>query len=251
MGETDVLMEFMSYPVNDAGSVLARFAALDGAIREGSGSKQFVYRRGWREDRVLLVAHSDNVWEGMTYPGDDLNPGIILEDGIIRSLVPGFGIGADDRAGCAMLWLLKDLGHSLLVTAGEETGLQGARRLMENRPEIAAEINESHSFAVEFDLGKTGLFKCYDVGTDEFRSYVSGETGYEDAGRNSCTDIVALCRTIPGVNLSTGYYLPHSESEYIVVNDWIESFNTAERWLSQTGLARFELVEGDLYDLNR
>jgi hypothetical protein len=251
MGEKDVLMEFMSYPVNNAGSVLARFASLDGAIREGTGIKQFVYRRGWRKDRVLLVAHSDTVWEGMTYPGDDLNPGIILEDGIIRSLVPGFGIGADDRAGCAMLWLLKDLGHSLLVTAGEETGLQGARWLMENRPEIAAEINESHCFAVEFDLRKTGLFKCYDVGTDEFRRYVSGITGYQDAGRHSCTDIVALCRAIPGVNLSTGYYNPHSDTEFLIVNEWIESFNIAEQWLSQTGLPRFELVKQDLYDLVR
>ncbi|HLP73298.1 MAG TPA: hypothetical protein VK155_10375 [Bacteroidales bacterium] len=243
MRETDVLMEFMSYPVNDAGSLLSRFASLDGAIREGSGPEQFVYIRGLRDDKVLLVAHSDTVWEGMMHSNHDPNPGIILKNGIIRSRVPGIGIGADDRAGCAMLWLLKDLGHSLLVTAGEETGLQGAGWLMRNRPDIAAEINDGHCFAVEFDLRKTGLFKCYDVGTDEFRLYVSAKTGYKDAGRNSFTDIVALCKEIPGVNLSAGYYNPHSDAEFLVVSEWIDSYNTAEQWLSQTGLPRFELVK--------
>ena len=39
-----------------------------------------------------------------------------------RSGVYDEGIGADDRAGCAILWLLKDSGHSLLVTNGEEIG---------------------------------------------------------------------------------------------------------------------------------
>jgi hypothetical protein len=35
-------------------------------------------------------------------------------------------LGADDRAGLAILWLLRDLGHSLMVTDLEEHGRMGS-----------------------------------------------------------------------------------------------------------------------------
>lgn len=70
------------------------------------GEDSFVYVPGKREDRVVLIAHADTVYNS----GQE----IIFEEGIYRSGTPYCGIGADDRAGCAILYLLKDFGHSLL-----------------------------------------------------------------------------------------------------------------------------------------
>ena len=51
---------------------------------------------------------------------------VVFEDGVYSSGDDLCGIGADDRAGCAMLWLLRDSGHSLLILDGEEHGQVGA-----------------------------------------------------------------------------------------------------------------------------
>ena len=110
----------------------------------------------------------------------------------IRAVNDNFGLGADDRAGCAMLWLLKDLGHSLLVTNGEEHGQTGSSWLKSHNKHIYNEINRDHQFVMEFDRRNGGDFKCYDVGTDEFRSYVTKKTGYTEPDRRATTDMKVL-----------------------------------------------------------
>ena len=111
-----------------------------------------------------------------------------------------------------MLWQLRDSGHSLLVTDGEEAGGIGSLWLMEHNGDIAREINE-HSFMVQLDRKNGGDFKTYDTGTTEFKEYIAAETGYTDAGNDSFTDICHLSRDICGVNFSVGYYAPHTDSE--------------------------------------
>jgi hypothetical protein len=71
---------------------------------------------------------------------------LLLSNGVFQSANRIRGIGADDRAGCAILWLLKDLGHSLLITDGEEKGGIGSKWLMNDteNADIAEEINTEH-----------------------------------------------------------------------------------------------------------
>ncbi|MGC8605462.1 MAG: hypothetical protein ACP5VS_17490 [Desulfomonilaceae bacterium] len=119
-----------------------------------------------------------------------------------------------------MLWLLKDLGHSLLVTNGEEHGRTGSSWLMDHNKDIADEINHDHQFVIQFDRRNGRDFKCYDVGTDEFRSYVARKTGYTEPGRTATTDIVTLCREIAGVHLSIGYHNGHGNQEYLNIGEY-------------------------------
>ncbi len=240
--EEKVLRMFLSHPLESGDGIFKMFAGLPGAVARGTRPARFLYVPGTRPDRVLLVAHADTVWDDRSaYP---VASKFVEENGIYRpsGLVPLRGLGADDRAGCAILWALKDLGHSLLVTDGEERGRLGSRFLVEEpaNQDIAEEINETHGFAVQFDRRNGRDFKCYEVGTDEFRSYVAQKTGYTEPDRSSFTDITILCRRIPGVNLSIGFYNEHTAQEYLVFEEWMNTVKMARKWLSGP-LPRFSL----------
>lgn len=202
----------------------------------------------------MLVAHADTVWdESWSADGDDVDfsgpDRVCLEEvnGVIRSTSRNRGIGADDRAGLAILWLLKDLGHSLLITDQEEQGRLGSSRFRKDHPDILSQIHRDHAFAIQFDRCAARDFKCYEVGTDEFRHYLRKTTGYTEPDRRSFTDICTLCEPcgdtpgICGVNLSVGYYDEHTADEVLVIEEWCHTLNLARRWLSEASLPVFRL----------
>ncbi len=231
--EIVVLKESLSLP-HRASAVLDKFAALPGAVRKSGGEKEgFVYIPGTREKGVLLVAHADTV--------ADANQEVALEEkaGVIRN-TKGI-LGADDRAGCAMLWLLRESGHGLLVTDGEENHCIGSRFLSDGCPDIFDEINGRYQFMVQIDRRNGRDYKCYDVGTDEFRAYVEGKTGFAEPNRSSSTDIRVLCKKICGVNLSCGYRHEHHEDEYIVTSEWLGTLALLRKWLAEDKLPKFPL----------
>jgi hypothetical protein len=155
------------------------------------------------------------------------------------------GIGADDRAGCGILWLLRDLGHSLLITSGEESGCIASKRLANNK--WWREKLNSHNFAVEFD--RRGYKDCvfYDVGTNKFAKYIQEETGYKSQSGFG-TDIKVICSSICGVNLSVGYYSEHSPDEKLVVDQWKNTLTMSREWLSKP-TPKFELSYQDKFEI--
>lgn len=244
MQEFDTLLRFLEMPLHTADPVFEAFADLSAAVMRGAGPERFLYVPGTRPNRVLLTAHADTFWDvNRGYePGED--HGAYFSEGVFRSRAHDRGLGADDRAGCAILWLLQDLGHSLLITDGEEQGRKGSKRLM-NDPDhrdIAAEINEGHRFVMAFDRRNASDFKCYGVGTDEFRAYVTGFTGYEEPDRRHSSDIVSLCRKIAGVNLSVGYCDEHEPEERLVFAQWMRTMFIARSMLAQSDLPLFLLA---------
>lgn len=232
------LEKFLKKSINSVDEVYDEFLKLPGAIKRGNGLKSFVYIKGRRENKVLLVAHGDTYWDvNYNDRGESLKDlEVYFKDGIYFN-----AFGADDRAGCAILWLLKDLGHSLLITSGEENRQIGATFLMEENIDLAEEINKEHQFIVEFDRRGRNDYKCYDVGTDEFRKYIEMITGFQEPDRKSRTDIKVLCKEICGVNLSVGYYKEHTNETYLVYEDWLHTLNLAKGWLSKKNLPRFAI----------
>ncbi len=205
------------------------------AIHRGGGDIEFAYIPGSRRDRVLLVAHTDTVWDAHSgFPAP-----VSYKDGVFRSGSPHLGIGADDRAGCAMLWHLRNLGHSLLLTSGEENGCRSSHWIMEQNRDVAKSIQD-HRFLVQFDRSGACDFKCYSVGTPAFREYVRVATGYEEPDQLSNTDIVVLARKVCGVNLSVGYYLEHTTREQLVFEEWKYTLDKSKHWLSGENLPKFE-----------
>ena len=218
--------------------VFQKFLQLEGVIYrqayEGS-NRRFLYRRGSRENKVVLIAHADTIYQG--YP--DLHTSY---DDISRSYNPW--AGADDRAGCAIVWLLRNLGHSLLIVDGEEAGLEGAFWLMEKNKDIADEIN-NHQFLLEFDRAGWRNFKTYFVGSTEFINYINESTGYHLASPFSFTDIITLCRNVCGANISVGYLNEHTEHEYVDTSFWLETLRIVKRWLSAPYIPKFPLGKPD------
>ena len=185
-----------------------------------------VYVPGKRKDRVLLVAHADTVF---SVPGKHE---VILDGDTYRSGSIDYGIGADDRAGCAILWLLKDLGHSLLVTNDEEIGSLGAADIRDNHRELFEELN-GHQYILEFDRRNARDYKVYNIPvTDEFKSFIEDSTGYTEADKHSSTDITKLCGKICGANLSVGYYNEHYGKECLVFSEWLNTLNVAREMLA-------------------
>jgi hypothetical protein len=230
--------------VYDTGRIFMSFCRrFPQAIDIGFGNKRALFIEGTREDRCIMVAHADTAWSfgSMSYiPFDALAyTAIEFHKDKIRSRSSRFGIGADDRAGIAMIWQLASLGHSILITDGEEAGGLGARYVAERWPEWNA-IQDRHSFCIEFDRMGVADFKTYEVGTPEFDSYVSKAIGRPMAPPKSFSDISFLCTRIPGANIGVGYYNEHTPDEYINVSEWCATLDTARNWLTQP-LSSFKL----------
>lgn len=240
--EIDILMEFLSFPISSTKEIIEKVKTIPNAIhRKGENElEEFVYIPGKRKNKVLLVAHVDTYWD-QNYVNTFYKAEIIKESNYIYNNNGLCGIGADDRAGCAMLWLLKDSGHSLLFTNGEEHGQIGSNWLISNEDneDIKKNINDEHQFIIQLDRRGSSDYKCYNVGTDEFRRYIEENTGYTEPDRSSRTDIVVLCEKICGVNLSIGYENEHTINEKLNITYWQNTLNILRKWLKEKNFPRF------------
>lgn len=250
----NTLIEFLQYPLDSGNEILNRFAQLIDNEQHGcaiheknphNDLQQFVYVPGKRNNKVVLIAHADTVWDQIwdndpRYANGAIGEHIILqENNLITSGTPSFGIGADDRAGCAMLWLLRESGHSLLITNGEEHGQLGSWWIRQQNPDIFNELNSSHQFMIQLDRRNATDFKCYNVGTDEFRRFIMQNTNYSEPNRTSKTDIVVLCKEICGVNFSIGYYNEHHDNEVLNVDEWSGTLKMVRDLIGNNSLPRF------------
>ncbi len=232
----NTLGEFLNVPLCSGDGIFERFSALQGAIA-GNGAEplqRYVYIPGTREDGVVLVAHIDTVWDKAykrPFLGDRE---AVLDDGTFRSTNPDCGIGADCRAGCAMLWELRDCGHSILIVDGEEHGKHGARYLKKSNPKLFHELNQ-HSYMIEFDWQGTDccLFNQVD-NTRKFKKYIENELGFTDSKAKGGTDLAVLCRNICGVNLGVGYHGWHTSKETLVVSEWENTLTKVSEFLKRS-----------------
>lgn len=217
--------------VSSQDEIMDKFASLPHAFADGSNSERFVYIPGTRDDRVLLVAHSDTVW-------NDKKIVVKYYNDTYYSAQENIGIGADDRAGCAILWYLRNLGHSLLITSGEEIGCKTSKWMMQN-DWWKDEINKKHQFAIQFDRrGRTNVV-FYDVSSKDFEKYILENTQYSrEMGFG--TDIKHLCKTLCGVNISVGYYREHNPSEVLLFSQWHHTLYIAQNLLKLQNIPRFE-----------
>lgn len=229
-----LLEEFLNMPIRSGDGVFEKFRSLPGAVWDSSGKpfERYVYIPGTREDCVLLVAHGDTVWdEHYNRNGENT---VVFEDGVFRGTNPVCGIGADDRAGCAMLWALRDSGHSLLLTDGEEHGKLGVKYLRKSNPRLYRELNR-HRFMLALDWQGTGgcLYNQVD-NTDSFKGYIASTLGFrEDSAKGGC-DLQFLCRRVCGTNIGVGYHNYHRPDEYLVLAQWENTLSCLRAFLEKS-----------------
>ena len=228
MNDIKVLEMFLNCELGYPDEVFDKFLMLEGAkCYKHYDVTDTVYVPGKRKNRVLLVAHADTVFR---VPGK--HKVVLDDDDTYKRGSMDYGLGADDRAGCAILWLLKASGHSLLVTNDEEIGSLGAANIRDNHKELFEELN-GHQYILEFDRRHARDYKVYNIPvTDDFKSFIEDSTGYTEADKYSSTDITRLCGKICGANLSVGYYNEHYEDEYLVFSEWMNTLDVAREMLA-------------------
>ena len=233
MDSKAVLEQFLNIPISSSHGVFEIFAQLPGAVwkRGEQPLQQFVYVPGTRDDRVVLAAHADTVWD--CFYGNPQDAQLCYENGIYTSGSEVCGIGADDRAGCAMLWALRDSGHSLLILDGEEKGKIGANFLRNAHPKLFRQINR-HRFILELDWAGRGgcLFNQVD-NSKAFRDYIQKVSGFTDSQKKGGSDLQILCQDVCGANLSVGWYVCHSSKERLSVADWDYNLGTLSSFLAK------------------
>ncbi len=216
-----VLTEFLSCSLLDGSSILEQFAALPNAqYHKGTHPlERFVYVPGSRADRVLLIVHADTFWD-RNYPTDGVESAPVYEDNLVVSASETVGIGADDRAGCALAWLLRDSGHSLLVLDGEEKGHWAAKYIVREHKALLKELNH-HAYMLALDF--PGSDRCHYhaiPNRKRFCKYVEERFEVKPVTRYFGADVSFLSRSACGVNLSVGYYKVHSAQEYLKLSEW-------------------------------
>lgn len=254
--------------IADTPAILDHFAKKPNAQIIKSGDEKSIYIPGTRKDRVLLVAHADTVFDekdgrvpmnkdnvGLYYTRKNKNTDMESIKWTIESDNNNHGIGADDRAGCAMLELLKNTGHSLLICNQEEKGCIASKALAKD--DIWSKILNDHQFAIEFDRCNNNDMAFYEVGSDEFKDWCEANFhGYKRV-HGSVTDICQICdpdneEVVPnpmcGMNISIGYYRQHSSNEYLNIDEFITTLETVQKVLTQENIPAFRYDRNEKYN---
>lgn len=227
------LIKFLGFPISGSDEIFSEFSVLEGAryVKGKKPNQRYLFIPGKKKNRVLLVAHTDTVWDGQ-YIKKSVSSDLKIVDDKIISASETAGIGADDRAGCAALWLLRESGHSLLLIDGEENSHIGASFIYHDKKMMKI-INE-HCFVLSFDLWGRDEYMFHAVSNPKaFEDFISS-FGYKKSPLSGGSDIFYICRKAAGVNVSIGYKNEHKPSEQISINSFYECVNRASRMLRET-----------------
>lgn len=194
------------------------------------------------EAPVMLVAHMDTVHK---YPVRDI---CMSADGDI--LMSPQGIGGDDRCGVyalASCYEKSPVKPWLLFTCDEETGGGGAKMfatdyLAKRLPKVLKGIK----VLIEIDRRGSDDAVYYDCDNLDLEEYITSKGFVSEWGSYSDICDIAPAMGVAAVNLSSGYYNAHTEHEYIVRS---ELLNTIDRVCSiisdacEADFPRYEYIE--------
>lgn len=194
--------------------------------------KDFLYAEG--NVPYMLVAHLDTVHTKL--------PSIICYSKDGNYMMSPQGIGGDDRCGVyIILNLLNKLTFKpyVLFTLGEEVGGIGANAFINY---IAGYDIPELKYIVEYD--RKGNEDCvfYRCDNADFVEFVE-QFGFKEAyGTFSDISTIAPELKVAAVNLSSGYYNPHTEHEYVSFSDMHKIIEKSVKMLT-TDCAPFEYIE--------
>ena len=195
----------------------------------------YVYAKGTVP--VLLTAHMDTVHKEPVkdfyeYYDEEKKQHIISSPQ---------GIGGDDRCGVYMiLELIKTHKCSVLFCEDEEIGGIGSEKFC--KTELINELSEL-KYLIELDRNGKNDAVFYDCENDDFTDFIEDNTNYQwDIG--SFSDISNLspdCK-VASVNLSCGYHNAHTTSEYVIIEEMLNTIETVRKLLD-VECEQFEYIE--------
>ena len=181
----------------------------------------FVYAEG--NFPVLLVAHLDTVHREL--------PKLMIYDKEKNIISSPQGIGGDDRAGVYMvLEVIKRYNCSVLFCEDEEIGCVGSGKFAETK--LARELDVN--YIIEFDRANANDAVFYQCANQDFEDFITKE--FYKKAYGSFTDICEIAPVIgcAAVNLSCGYYNPHTTDEYVNLTEMEASIEAACKIFERT-----------------
>jgi di/tripeptidase len=132
-------------------------------------------------------------------------------------------IGGDDKCGVALALTLAahtNLPMKIILTSGEEIGSVGAEALdPKELDDVAFTFTIDRMHGNDLISEYCGLVLAPDTFVQKFIS-MSDDIGVKfKETYGSYADTYVLCQYAPAVNLSSGYYNPHSKEDFIVVDE--------------------------------
>ena len=189
----------------------------------------FLYAQG--DVPVLLVAHMDTVHVAPCCEIHDSNGKISSPQ----------GIGGDDRCGIFIIMsIIKDLKCSVLLCEDEEKGGIGARKFTKTEHVNSIDAN----YIIEFDRKGSNDAVFYNCNNKYFVKFVTENTTFkEQKGSFSDISIIAPAVKIAAVNLSCGYYEPHTTKEYVLYSELENTIAEAKKLIQTECTEQFEYIE--------
>lgn len=128
------------------------------------------------------------------------------------------GVGGDDKCGIvACLELLQKVPCKVIFFRDEESGCRGSS-------DYNTSSLKDNLYLIEIDRkgAKDLIFNSggHELCSDQFKTAIKAVFSDYKAARGSCTDVNVLGKAnINMMNVSCGYYNPHSPKEYVVLSD--------------------------------
>lgn len=200
------------------------------------------------ENYPLLSAHMDTVRNE-----EDFCIGAFLTESDDDKIMSGGILGGDDKCGVYIILRAIEAGKKVnfIFSRDEEIGCVGIKKLVGDN-EICEKIKKCLWCLVLDRRGNSDIIcKLNDYGTAEFESALEkisndNNFGYKPT-KGLCSDANTIRDYISTANISTGYFCPHSQKEYIVKADLETAYNYTIAVIDNLK-DRFEPAERKVYD---
>ena len=144
-------------------------------------------------------------------------------------------------ASSAILYLLKDSGHSLLVINDKDTWdlfvPDVITTIRETHKDLFEEFN-SHQYVLEFNYRNYRSLDFVLPVTNEFRNFIEDNTSFFEEHDDMCPPILrsnthALCERICGANISAGYHKNRKRGAFLNLAEWKHTLNVFRNLLKE------------------
>lgn len=178
----------------------------------------------------LLSAHMDTVEK---INDSKLMKFVNIRNYLGKKFIKGYGvIGGDDK--CGIYLILKMLEEKSLInfvfSVQEESGAKGIQEVIK----LNEIFNSSYGIVLDRKNNRDIICKKNYYGVDEFDEDISkiGEKFGFKSTRGGFSDSNHIRNKISCVNLSCGYYEPHTENEYVSLEDLATTFDFVKEIMS-------------------
>lgn len=163
-----------------------------------------------KKEVPAFCCHLDTVQKG--------SPNITCIDNNVLVSFNDYGVGGDDKCGIvACLELLQKVPCKVIFFRDEESGCKGSSTY--NTSSL-----KDNLYLIEIDRkgAKDLIFNSggHELCSDQFKTAIKAVFSDYKAAHGICTDVNVLGKAnINMMNVSCGYYNPHSAKEYVVLSD--------------------------------